>query len=327
MASSENPNYSTVAGFFDAFAETEDAWLRRTGGYHERVRGIYRSLVPPDQRVLEVGCGRGDLLAALAPARGVGLDVSSAMVALARDRHPRLEFTCLPGEMLDLDESFDYIVMSDVVPYVDDLQTLFGAVAAHCHPRSRVVISVYSHAWRPLLATLQRLGVRPSRPVRNRVAPRDLVNLAELAGLEVVSERKEMLAPVRSRAVSLVANGFLARLPLLRELTLTHWLVARPAQARVGDRSVSVVVPCRNEARSVAASVQRIPTMGAGTEIVFVEGGSTDDTRARIEAEIEGRPDRDLKLVSQTGAGKWNAVQSAARRRAGSARSSPSGEP
>lgn len=259
--------------------------------------------------MLEVGCGRGDLLAALQPARGVGVDVSPVMVELARERHHELELSCIPGEALDLDERFDYIVLSDLVPYVDDLQALFAAVAAHCHAKTRVVVSVYSNAWRPLLAVLRWLGLRPERPVRNWVAPRDLVNLAELAGLEVVSQRKEMLLPIRSRAVSRIVNGLLARLPLLREFTLTHWLVARPAQADMAPCKVSVVVPCRNEAESVPAAVDRIPEMGAGTEIVFVEGGSRDATRASIEAEIERRPGRDVKLVAQSGRGKWNAVQ------------------
>jgi glycosyltransferase involved in cell wall biosynthesis len=49
--------------------------------------------------------------------------------------------------------------------------------------------------------------------------------------------------------------------------------------------------------------------MGRETEIVFVEGGSTDDTRARIEEEVARRSDRSIRLVVQSGKGKWNAVQ------------------
>ena len=308
LSDTGSPRYAEIARFFDDFASQEDAWLERTGGYHVLVRGIYRSLVPAGCTVLEIGSGRGDLLAALQPRRGLGVDVSPGMVAAARERHPELEFECMSGEDLRLEETFDYVVLSDVIPYVDDLQALFANVARHCHLRSRVVISSYSNGWRPLLSLLSRLRLRPRRPVCNWVAPRDAANLAELAGLEVVIERKEMLAPTRSRPLSAVANGILARLPALRHLSLAYWLVARPAATPTGDRIVSVVVPCRNEAGSIDAAVRRIPEMGAGTEIVFVEGGSSDDTRQRIEAAMAGAG-RPMRLVAQTRTGKWNAVQ------------------
>jgi SAM-dependent methyltransferase len=302
-------DYEPIASFFDRFAEREDQWLRKTGAYHSLVTAVCRTLIPPGQRVLEIGCGRGDLLAALRPSRGVGVDVSPGMVTAARSRHPELEFACAAGEAIRLEGQFDYIVLSDLVPYVADLHALFSSVAAHCHPRTRVVVSTYSNLWRPLLAVLTFLGLRPRRPIRNWVAPRDLVNLVELAGLEVITQRAEMLVPTRSPLVSRVANGLLARLPGLRIFALTCWLVARPAATPRSEAGVSVIVPCRNESGSIGDLVDRLPEMGSETEIVFVEGGSTDDTRARIEEEIAERTDRSMKLVVQSGTGKWNAVQ------------------
>ena len=300
--------YRRIAEFFDQFAAEEEVWLSKTGAYHATLRRMATSLIPADGRVLEVGCGRGDLLAAVRPEVGVGVDVSEGMIAEARRRHPELRFVQGVGEELDLGETFDHIVLSEVVPYVHDLQALFAAVARHSHPGTRVIVSTYSNAWRPLLSTLARVGLRPRRPVRNWVAPRDLVNLAELAGLDVVEERKEMLLPTSSTLLSPIVNGVLARLPLLRSLTMTYWLVARPLPAGREEWGVSVIVPCRNEAGSIAEIVRRVPEMGSETELVFVEGGSTDDTRERIEQQVEAGG-RDVKLVQQSGKGKWNAVQ------------------
>jgi len=301
--------YDEIGGYFDRFAAEEDRWLRRTHGYHVTLAAITRSLIPRGRRVLEIGCGRGDLLASLEPSQGVGVDVSPGMLEAARRRHPELELHCVAGEELDLEQFFDYILLSDLVPYVDDLQRLFERVQAHSHARTRVVISTYSNAWRPLLALAAGLGLRPRRPVRNWVAPRDLTNLAELAGLEVVSERRELLVPTTSRVVSRLANGILVRLPLVRELALTYWLVARPAPVPEDRPTVSVVVPCRNEAGSIRDIVERVPEMGRATEIVFVENDSTDGTRERIEEEIARCPERDIRLIVRPAAGKWNAVQ------------------
>jgi SAM-dependent methyltransferase len=301
--------YEEIAASFDAYARDQDRWLSKTAGYHDLIAGIARSLVPEGESVLEIGCGRGDLLAALRPSRGVGIDVSEAMIAAGRSRHPELELHHGAGEQLDLGETFDYIVLTDLIPYVDDLLRLFEMIRRHSHPRTRVVVSFHSQLWRPLLTAMTALGMRPQRPVRNWIAPRDLVNLLDLAGFEVVSQRQEILLPMSLGPLSRFVNGWIARLPGIRALALTAWAVARPLPEKREEMKASVIVPCRNESGTIGHLVERIPEVGAGTEIVFVEGGSEDDTRERIEAEIERRPERDIRLVIQQGKGKWNAVQ------------------
>ena len=59
---------------WDGVAIKRDSWRGWGGGYHGRLREIYGFLVSPGLRVLEVGCGEGDLLAALKPARALGND-------------------------------------------------------------------------------------------------------------------------------------------------------------------------------------------------------------------------------------------------------------
>jgi hypothetical protein len=182
-----------------------------------------------------------------------------------------------------------------------------GAVSAHSQQRTRVIANTYSNLWRGPLWALRVTGLRPNKPVRNWVAPRDLENLFELGGFEVLARRTEILVPMRPGAVSGAVNGAVARLPLLRMLALTNFFIARPLPRSRPDHGVSVIVPTRNEAGNIDAIVERVPEMGTGTEIVFVEGGSTDDTREKITAAISGSP-RDARLLIQTETGKANAV-------------------
>ncbi len=51
------------------------------------------------------------------------------------------------------------------------------------------------------------------------------------------------------------------------------------------------------------------PEMGTATELIFVEGGSTDDTRAEIERQISAHPERDISVLAQQGKGKGAAVR------------------
>ena len=60
--------------------------------YHTLLKRYFAFLIPPGSRVLEIGCGLGDLLASLEPSRGVGVDFSPETLAIARTRHPGLEF-------------------------------------------------------------------------------------------------------------------------------------------------------------------------------------------------------------------------------------------
>src|ERR1700722_18439577 len=107
--------YTTVARVFDELAAHGGGQRRPTQGYHDLITAVHQSIVAPGSSVLEIGSGAGDLLAALEPDGGVGVDVSAGMVALARSRHPELEFEVEAGEELKLDRTFDFIVLSDVL--------------------------------------------------------------------------------------------------------------------------------------------------------------------------------------------------------------------
>jgi len=301
--------YAELRAFFDAFAPDEPRWRGRNRTYHRQLEQLYRFQVPEGARVLEIGSGSGDLLAALKPSRGVGIDVSPRMVALARDRHPELQFEIAAGEELDLDETFDYVVLSDLVPFVHDLLALFERVVAHSHPRTRLILNSYSRVWRPQIRLAELLRLKPFKPMRNWVAPADCRNLLQLSGMEVLTTSARILLPKQIPGLTLFLNGYLANLWPFNQLCLTYWIVARLEAQPRGEQSVSVVCPCRNEQGHVAGIVERLPALGDETELIFVEGGSTDDTHGEIERQIARHPDRDIKLLAQPGKGKGDAVR------------------
>jgi SAM-dependent methyltransferase len=301
--------YAELRTFFDAFARDEPRWRRRNRGYHRQVEQIARFHVPENARVLEIGSGSGDLLAALRPKYGVGVDVSPAMVELARERHRDLRFEAGSGETIDLGETFDYIVLSDLVQYAHDLLELFEVIAAHSHSRTRVVVSSYSRVWRPIIMLAELLGLKPRKPIRNWVSPHDVRNLLELAGFETVLGEQRILLPKRVPLLTTFLNGFLASVWPLNHLTLTYWIVARPQPQPLGEHSVTVVCPCRNEQGHIAGVIERLPQFGEELELLFVEGNSTDDTRGEIQRLIETHSDRDIRLIDQPGRGKGDAVR------------------
>jgi len=85
-------------------------------------------------RVLELGCGQGDLLAALRPSRGVGIDLSERMLDRARARHGQLTFVHADVHEFLLREKFDFIILSDLVNDIWDVQRILELVAQQLSP-------------------------------------------------------------------------------------------------------------------------------------------------------------------------------------------------
>lgn len=297
--------------FFDQYVPEVDRWRRRHAGYHHAVTSLARFHVPRGARVLEIGCGTGDLLAALEPSEGTGVDLSSAMVQEAARRHPSLRFLHMPAERLELSgQKFDYIVLSDLLGYLYDIRRVLDRVAEVSHPATRVVINWYSRLWQPVIHLLEHLGLKVPLPYLNWTTVEDVSNLLRLAGFETVRSRGHLLLPVRLGPIGRWINRFLAPLPVFRWFVWTNWIVARPARTPVAVAPrVSVVCPCRNERGNIAEVVRRLPAMGSHTELIFVEGHSRDGTLEECRRVALAHPERDIKVLVQTGRGKGDAVR------------------
>lgn len=279
--------------------------------YHRRLTDLYGFLVAPGQRVLEIGCGIGDLLASTKPSRGVGIDFSSTMVEAGRQRHPDLEFVVADAHDFDLDEEFDVIILSDLINDLWDVQATLEQVLALCTPRTRIVLNFFNRVWQAPLQVGRQTGLAQPLLRQNWLSVADAKNLLELAGFDVVTRRDEILLPFNLGPISFVANRFLAKLWPFNELALTSMLVARPmpVAARAAELSVSVIVPARNEAGNIEQIIERTPMMGSHTELIFVEGNSTDDTYEAIKRAIEVPGREHVQLLRQPGVGKGDAVR------------------
>ncbi|HEY2979628.1 MAG TPA: glycosyltransferase [Anaerolineales bacterium] len=292
---------------WDAIARSRtsgNGWRR---WYHNRIQEVYRFLVNPGQRVLEIGCADGDLLAAPQPARGVGVDFSPEMIARARARHPDLEFVLADAhDLSDLQGPFDIIIFSDTVNDLWDVQRAFEQVRPFCTARTRLILNCYSRLWELPLNVVRRLNLATPNLNQNWLTREDIAGMLNLAGFEVIRTTQEVLWPLPLGAFF---NKFLVRLWPFRELALANFVIARRTPEAARQPKVSVIVPARNEAGNIQAIFERTPQLGSGTELIFVEGHSRDDTYAAIEREQAAHPHTHSLLLRQDGNGKADAVR------------------
>jgi SAM-dependent methyltransferase len=283
--------------------------------YRESDRTFMRFLIPPGKRVLELGCGRGNLLAALLPSYGVGIDFGPKTVAYAKAQHPDLHFILGdaedPATLASIEGPFDYIVIADTIGMFEDIDGTLRLVHHLCAPSTRIVISYYSHLWEPILKFAELLHLRSKQPKVNYVATADFLNLMDLADFEVISQEQRQLIPLRWFGLGTFVNRFIAPLPGIRQLCLRTYLVGRPVRS-FPDRkfSASILIPCRNERGNIENAIRRMPKFGSAQEILFVEGNSSDGTFEECERVRDAYKDSwDIKVLKQDGKGKGDAVR------------------
>lgn len=297
---------------------------RRVSYYTRQLFRLFELHIPPGASILEVGVrDGGDLLASLRPSVGIGIDDDAATVAEARARHPALHFIHAPldtfGEAGAIvvggatgRPKFDFVILSTALATTEDVQSLFDQVRRVCCAGTRIIIAYHNALWEPLLKLATRLGLRRRTGEQNWLSLLDLSNLAFLAGLEIIRKSGEVLLPVPIPLLAGFLNRFVARFWPFGHLGLVQVLVARAVgpPAELQSPRVSVIIPTRNERGNIEAAVRRTPEMGAGTEIIFVDGNSSDGTAEEIQRQIAAHPQRNMKFIPQgEGRGKGDAVR------------------
>jgi hypothetical protein len=287
-------------------------WRRRNSYYYGWLDRIYRFVVRPNSRVLHVGCECGDLLAAVKPAYGVGVDSDPRAISLASKRFPHLRFLRTEPRNVKLDEKFDYVLICNSLGQWRDIQGVLERISPLTHDGTRVVITYYNYLWEWILRLGSRMGLRKPYPDQNWLPAEDIINLLTLSNYDVIRSDSFLILPKRIWPLTAFCNYVLSLLPVFRYFNLVNLIIARPMpeRARNEDLPVSVIVPCRNERGNIVEALKRIPDMGRETEIIFVDGSSTDGTVEEIENQIKKHPRRKIRLIHQgTGRGKGDAVR------------------
>jgi len=299
-------------------AEERDDWIDRNRYFHDQDYSYLRFLIPEGMRVLDLGCGTGQLLSALKPAYGVGIDISEKMIEVAKAKYP--DCTFYVGDIEDVNDlraiegPFDVIVMSDTLGYLNDCENTLNSLHALCTPETRIVVSYYSHIWEPILNLGVTLGQRMPTNYLNWLSMDDISHLLSLADFEVVKKEWRQLVPKKIFGVGTLINRYVATLPIIRKLSLRHYLVARPYEVTAEQfktPSTSVVIPCRNEEGNIEPAVKRLPHFCDDMEIIFVEGHSQDGTWEEIQRVKGAYPNLNIVTLQQPGKGKGDAVRTA----------------
>lgn len=268
------PSDSELAQIYstDSLARKANATdsLRKISRYHGSARG----------RLLEIGCGDGDLLESAESAgwSGTGIEFSQARAERAQRRlksgkvhHHQLHHVGLESEQ------FDLCVISDVLEHVRSPLEFLREVRRVLKPGGTLVVATPSVE-------------SPSSSSRERAAEFNARNLVYF--------------DEQTLQTALFKSGF-------REIIVESGLMAFARKAEARPQPVlSVVVPAFNEVntfRSLMAALLRKEIPGVHIEVIIVESNSKDGTR---EAAMEFKSHPRVKLILEDRPhGKGHAVR------------------
>ena len=301
--------------YFEQLAPRRAAIRRRHSYYWNDITRYLAYFVQEEQCVLEIGCGTAELLHDLPAQQKTGVDYSPTMIAEAKKQFPDLDLRVVNAENLDAlaGETYDVIILSNLIGYIEDIESVLAQVHKVCHSQTRVMVTYHNSLWEPVLNLGEKLGLKTAAPQQNWLTMTDINNLLYLAGFDVYRTVRRTLMPINIPIISFLLNTYLARIPGFRYFGINMFAFARPivrAEDVSEKYSVSIVVPARNESGNIENAITRLPKFGKFQEIIFIEGNSTDDTWATIQR-IKEKYDHSHRIVigQQSGKGKGDAVR------------------
>lgn len=287
-----------------------DGWRAANPYYHARIKQYLQFMIPKGQSVLLIGCEDGALLTALRPKRGVGVENGERLLNCARIRNAQHKYITAPDWMPNIDERFDYVVINDTLDHADDVFCILQAIRTVCDPATRLIV-IHPSPWcRPVSRPVGRPSGSASSALRNRLSASDLNVLLYGAGFETIGVQPKLYGSRRLLGLGWLANRLGGLLPFARRLATVQMIVARSTPSYIQDasKSATIVMAMRDEQENVEPLIRAIPEVGSHTQILIVEGHSRDGTREEIERVIEAYPEKDIRLLVQTGDGVGNAI-------------------
>ncbi len=318
MKKIQNSFTKKISSFYDEIAKNRKKWLAKASSFHREDRLNLKELILPRSRILELGCGTGNLLKSLEPSYGLGVDISKEIIKEANKDSKGIKF--IEGDISNIKkylikkEKFDYIILSDTIGYIEDIQSTLESLHDYCNKDTRIIISYYSPLWSPIFSLATLLKFKMPEIKTQLLNLQDIKSFLKISNFDVVRVEKKILSPVSLFGLGRLINRYLATFPIFSFFCLRQYVIARSLDKidKFKYNSASIIIPCKNEQGNIEAAIKRLPRFSKNLEVIFIEGNSSDKTWEKIQLVKKKynkkKSDLSIKSYKQKGKGKADAV-------------------
>lgn len=269
--------------FSFALAKNLDYWREKNWYYHNQLKHVFKEAIKENSRVLQIGYGLGDILAALYPKKGVSFDSDPELISLSRRRYSSIKFLTFDFNKYKVKEKFDYVIFPDSLEHLKDIQTVFENIFPAFSGNTRVIISSINPKWEQIFWILEKLHLKRPEPPRNWLKLETIKNILEVSGYKVLDCGFRTLLPIHIPLISRFINNNIRKSKLLSRVCLIQYLIAEKEKFRVNSNlTCSIVIPTINQPKKLKECIDLIPKIGKKTEIIVVDGSMGDKTEELI---------------------------------------------
>lgn len=274
--------------------------------YHNNILKLVKFLLPENVSVIEFSSRGGEILSSIKNKKKYGVEFNSDFLS---QKHKDFSIYSYSKKSDFAKRKYDYILLSDTLSEIDDAQNLIKTIKKVSKFDSKIIVLSYNLLWKPVLDIAEKIGLKLPQEEPNWFNQKDIDNMFWLEDFQKVKSGKKFLFPFKIPVISSFINKYIAPLPFINSLCLIEFSVYKPIVER-REYSVSIVIPARNESGHMKKVLDIIPNLGKKTEVIFVEGNSTDNTYEAIQNEIKRyKGPIETSLYKQKGKGKGDAVR------------------
>lgn len=198
-----------VEKHFDKVSSSYDSGKEKYSFYYSNLKKLLGELIPKNKKVLEFGCGTGDLLASLNPKVGYGYDISKKMIGKCKFKYrsmKNLRFSTIwPSDY------FDFIFMSDVIEHLENPEVEFKKISKFMNSNSQLIITMANPLWEPLLMFWERMGWKMKEGPHLRLSTANLQFIIYKSQLKIIKHDYKLLIPIKIPFITNFANKYLEK--------------------------------------------------------------------------------------------------------------------
>ena len=225
-----------VKNHFEALARDYDQWKEKNTYYYGELKSFFTDHIRPEHRVIEYGCGTGEIIASVDAKEKVGLDIAEAMIRKAQERHPNIFFHRHDCEELYVESgTFDVAILADIVDHIPYIPKLFASVNNSLRPGGKMLISTANPLWNPILKIAEKLGRKMPEGDHRFIPNRELIECLKMRGFRTVKIGAAMLVPKPIPGVSGRINRMASKLAIFHRLCLIQTIVAEKVKDYPGN--------------------------------------------------------------------------------------------
>ena len=266
--------------------------------YYSLVQKTFKFLIPEQKKILCYGVFDPHTIPSLKPSQVVSIADESSIKF--KDYIP--------------EQKFDYVILNIALGMTDDICELLKKIKLGCERHTRIVIHQENYMWEPFLKLAARLGLKKKENTKNWVSVSDIHSFLASSGFEPTRSFNKNILPMKLGFLGPVLNWWSCVLPIFDFLKLDQFIIARPLMQDYFTeeeirQGVTICLTVRDEEANIAPLVKSLPELCPQQEILFVEGHSKDATVSEIKKMQAQFPEKNIRLIHQSGIGQGDAIR------------------